>query len=107
MGMAHTSVPQTLVYSFANGSPFWTSAGFAVLVLGVLIVIGALTGLRTLTVLAALLALTAAGMWIGLAVHHYNTPNLPNIHYANPANLPWSDLREGAWLTRSYGWFAG
>lgn len=99
LGMDHTSFSKMLVYSFANGSPFWTSAGFAVLVLGVLMVIGALGGLRTLTVLAAVLALAAAGIWLGLIVHHYNTPNLPNVHYANPANLPWSDLREGAWLT--------
>jgi hypothetical protein len=70
-----------------------------VLVLGVLMVIGALAGLRTLTVLAAVLALAAAGMWIGLIVDHYNTPDLPNSHYLNPANLPRSDLREGAWLT--------
>jgi hypothetical protein len=99
MGMDHTSFSGMLVYSFVNGSPFWKSVGFVVLVLGVLMVIGALTGLRTLAVLAALLALAAAGMWIGLIVHHYNTPNLPNAHYLNPANLPWSDLREGAWLT--------
>jgi len=99
MGMDHTSFSKMLIYSFADGSPFWTSAGFAVLVLGVLMVIGALAGLRTLTVLAAVLALAGAGMWLGLIVHHYNTPNLPNVHYANPANLPWSDLREGAWLT--------
>jgi hypothetical protein len=99
MGMDHTSFSKMLVYSFANGSPFWKSAGFAVLVLGVLMVIGALAGLRTLTVLAAVLALAGAGMWIGLIVHHYNTPNLPDAHYLNPANLPWSDLREGAWLT--------
>jgi hypothetical protein len=32
-------------------------------------------------------------------VHHFNTPGLPNSHYLNPANLPWADLREGAWLT--------
>ena len=97
--MDHTSFPKMLVYSFANGSPFWKSAGLVVLVLGVLMVIGALAGLRTLTVIAAVLALVAGGMWIGLVVHHYNTPNLPNVHYANPVSLPWSDLREGAWLT--------
>ncbi len=99
MGMNHTSFSQMLVYSFANADAFWKSAGFVVLVLGALMLIGALAGLRTLTLLAAVLALAAAGMWIGLIVHHYNTPNLPNAHYLNPANLPWSDLREGAWLT--------
>ncbi len=99
LGMDHTSFSKMLVYSFANGSPFWQSAGDAVLVLGVLMVIGALAGLRTLTVLAVVLALAAAGIWLGLIVHHYNTPTPPNVHYANPANLPWPDLREGAWLT--------
>jgi LPXTG-motif cell wall-anchored protein len=97
--MGHTSFSQMLVYSFANVNPFWKSAGFVLLALGVLMAIGALAGLRTLTVLAALLALAAAGMWIGLIEHHYNTPNQPNAHYLNPANLPWSDLRAGAWLT--------
>jgi len=63
------------------------------------VVIGGLAGLRTLAVIAALLTLAASGMWIGVVVHHYNTPSLPNVHYANPLNLPWSDLRAGAWLT--------
>jgi hypothetical protein len=75
MGMDHTSFSGMLVYSLANGNPFRKSVGFVVLVLGGLMVIGALAGLRTLTVLAALLALAAAGMWIGLVVHHYNAPN--------------------------------
>lgn len=99
MGMAHTSLAKMLVYSLANRSPYWHSAGFAILVLGAAMLAGALAGLRTVVVLAAVLALGAAGMWIGVVVHHYNTPDLPNIHYANPINLPWSDLREGAWLT--------
>ncbi len=99
LGMVHTSLRQMLVYSFAHVTSFWESVSFAVLVLGVLMVIGALTGVRTLAVLAGLLALAAAGMWTGLVVHHFNTPGLPNSHYLNPANLPWADLREGAWLT--------
>lgn len=99
LGMGHTSLSQMLVYSFAHVASFWQSAGFAVLILGVLMVIGALTGLRTLAVLAGLLALAAGGMWIGLVVHHFNTPGLPNSHYLNPANLPWAGLRAGAWLT--------
>lgn len=99
LGMDHTSLSQMLVYSFAHVATFWESVGFAVLILGVLMVIGALTGLRTLAVLAGLLALAAGGMWIGLVVHHFNTPGLPNSHYLNPANLPWADLRAGAWMT--------
>ncbi|MGH3301570.1 MAG: hypothetical protein ACRDOK_07785 [Streptosporangiaceae bacterium] len=99
MGMDHTSLPNMLVYSFAHSTSPWTSVGLAVLVLGLLMAIGALAGLRTVVVLAALLALAAADMWIGLITHHYNTPSLPNSHYANPVNLPWADLRTGAWLT--------
>jgi hypothetical protein len=99
MGMGHTSLRQMLVYSFADVTSSWDSVGFVVLIFGAAMVIGALTGLRTLAVLAGLLALAAAGMWIGLVVHHFNTPGLPNSHYLNPANLPWPDLRAGAWLT--------
>jgi hypothetical protein len=100
-GMTHTSLSRMLVYSYTATSSFWSSAAVAVLVLGFLVVIGGLAGLRTLTVIAALLTLAASGMWIGVVVHHYNTPSLPNVHYANPLNLPWSDLRAGAWLTIS------
>jgi hypothetical protein len=101
MGMIHTSLSRMLDYSYTATSSFWTSAAFAVVVLGFLVVIGGLTRLRTLAVIAALLTLAASGMWIGVVVHHYNTPSLPNVHYANPLNLPWSDLRAGAWLTIS------
>ena len=99
LGMDHTSFRRMLVYEFDNGVTFWKSVGFVMLVLGVLMVIGALVGVRTLTVVAAVLALGAGGMWIGLVAHHYNTPGLPNSHYLNPANLPWSALLAGAWLT--------
>lgn len=99
MGMGHTSLSQMLVYSFATAGSFWTSAGFVVLILGAAMVVGALADVRPLAVLAGLLALATAGMWAGLIVHHFNTPDLPNSHYLNPANLPWADLRAGAWLT--------
>jgi hypothetical protein len=101
MGMDHTSLPKMLVYSFAHTASPWASVGLAVLVLGLLMTTGALTGLRTVVGLAAFLALAAAYMWIGLVTHHYNTPSMPNSHYANPVNLPWADLRIGAWLTIS------
>ena len=100
-GMMHTSLSRMLVYSYTATSSFWTSAAFAVIVLGFLVAIAGLAGLRTLAVIAALLTLAASGMWIGVVVHHYNTPSLSNVHYANPVNLPWSDLRTGAWLTIS------
>ena len=75
--MSHTSLSRMLVYSFADVTSFWKSAGFAVLILGVLMLVGALAGFRTLAVLAGLLALAAAGMWIGLVVHHFNAPDPP------------------------------
>jgi hypothetical protein len=101
MGMAHTPLAWMLVYSFAHADSFWRSAAFAIFILGVVMVIGALAGVRTLAVLTGLLALAGAGMWTGLVVHYFNTPALPNSHYLNPANLPWADLRAGAWLTIS------
>jgi hypothetical protein len=99
MGMDHTSFSKMLVYTFANERPYVKSVGFTVLLLGALMVIGGLSGLRVFTVLGGVLALGVAGMWIGLTTHHYNTPQLPNSYYLNPAHLPWSDLRAGAWLT--------
>lgn len=98
MGMMHTSLARMLVYTFAV-APFWSSVAFAVLILGAAMMAGALAGVRALAVLAGLLALAASGMWIGLVVHHFNTPGLPNSHYLNPTNLPWADMRAGAWLT--------
>lgn len=99
MGMDHTSLRQMLVYTFAHVTMFWASVAFAVLILGVLMVSGALAGLRTLAVLAGLLALACGEMWIGLVVHYFNTPGLADSHYLHPANLPWAQLRAGAWLT--------
>ena len=101
MGMAHTSFSRMLVYTLAPRTPYVKSVGFAFLVLGIAMVIGALSGLRILTALSAVVALAVGGMWIGLVVHHYNTPQLPNSYSLDPAHLPWSALRAGAWLTLS------
>jgi hypothetical protein len=88
-----------LVYSLVNGRPILGSVGFVVLVLGAVMVAGGLSGLRILSAFGALLAIAVAGMWTGLAMHHYNTPQFANAYYLNPAHLPWSDMRMGAWLT--------
>ena len=99
MGPDHTSFSKMLVYTLATRTPFVKSVGFALLVLGVAMVIGGLSGLRILSALSAVVALGVGGMWIGLVVHHFNTPHLPNSYSLNPAHLPWSALRAGAWLT--------
>ena len=99
MGMEHTSFSKMLVYTVAPPTPFVQSVGFVVLVLGISMVVGALSGLRILTALSAVVALAVGGMWIGLVVHHFNAPDLPNSYFLNPAHLPWAALRAGAWLT--------
>jgi hypothetical protein len=101
MGLAHTSFSKMLVYTLATRTPYVKSVGFVLLALGIAMVIGALSGLRILTALSAVVALAVGGMWIGLAVHHFNTPHLPNSYALDPAHLPWSALRIGAWLTLS------
>jgi hypothetical protein len=101
MGMDHTSLSKVLVYTLVIGTPVVRSVGFSVVLLGILMVIGGWSGLRIFTVLGAVLALAVGAMWIGLVTHHYNTPQLPNSYYLNPAKLPWSDLRQRAWLTTS------
>jgi hypothetical protein len=99
MGMDHTSFSKMLVYTLTNGTPWVKSVGFSVFLLGLLMVIGGLSGLRPLTMVGAVLALTVGGMWIGLVTHHYNTPHFPNSYYLDPVRLPWSSLRPGAWMT--------
>jgi len=99
MGMDHSSFSKMLVYTLTTGTPYLKSVGFVVLVLGMSMVIGGLSGLRILTALSAVVALAVSAMWIGLAVHHFNTPQLPDSYALNPAHLPWSELRAGAWLT--------
>ncbi|HUB92901.1 MAG TPA: hypothetical protein VMB52_00165 [Verrucomicrobiae bacterium] len=96
--MAHTSFSKMLVYTFVGSAPFFESVGFVICILGVLMVVEALIGRWILTLPTALLAIAAEVMWLGLVTHHYNTPNLPNIHELNPANLPWGSLRAGAWM---------
>lgn len=98
-GMSRTSLARMLVYSYSTVDAFWRSVAFVILILGAAMVTGALAGVRVLVVVAGLLALAGGWMWIGLVVHHFNTPSLPNSHYLNPASLPWADFRTGAWLT--------
>jgi hypothetical protein len=96
--MSHSSFSQLLQYTLVNEHPFWKSTGFVMVMLGALIALGGLVGLRIFTIIGALGALAVAGIWIGLVAHHYNGAQLPNSYYANPLRLPWSSLRPGAWL---------
>jgi hypothetical protein len=97
--MDHTSLSRMLNYSLADDHTYLKSVGFVMLLLGVLMVLGGLSGLRVLTAIGALLALVTAAIWIGLVAHHFNGPHLPNRYYVNPTHLPWSALRVAAWVT--------
>jgi hypothetical protein len=99
MGMDRTSFTKMLDYTMRTGHPYVMSVGFVVVLLGILILLGGLSGQRFLAVIGAFLALGVADTWIGLATHHYFTPRLPNRYYLNPAHLPWSQLSLGAWVT--------
>lgn len=91
-GITHTSVPGLFHWSYENASPFLRSFGAVVLVAGVLVFLGALAAARLVTGFFALVALVAAGLWIGLNASHYN-----------PTDMPYSDLLAGAWLAVAGG----
>ena len=87
-GITHTSIAGLFHWSYQDTDRFLRSFGLVVLVAGVLVFLGALAAGRLVVGLFALVALAAAGLWIGLNVSHYN-----------PTDLLYSDLRIGAWLT--------
>lgn len=86
-GIAHTSIAGLFHWSYQVSAPFLRSFALAVVVCGALVAIGALAASRFLAGLFSVLALAAAGLWIGLNASHYHAVDL---HY--------SDLRIGAWL---------
>jgi hypothetical protein len=91
-GINHTSLAGLFQWTYSNSSPFLRSFGAAVLLTGILVLLSALLGSRTLVALFSLMALAAVGLWIGLDATHYN-----------PTDMPYSDLRAGAWLTAAGG----
>jgi hypothetical protein len=92
-GVNHTSVSEAVRWSYQHTGSFWTSVGVALLILGVLVIVAALTGSRTLAVLSSLLALGVTGTWLGLVA----------TQLWQLKSLPWSGLREGAWLSLAGG----
>jgi len=56
------------------------------------VLLGGLAASRAVTGFFSLVALAAAGLWIGLNASHYA-----------PTDLPFSDLRAGAWLAVAGG----
>ena len=86
-GITHTSITGLFRWSYQNAAPFVSSFALAVVVAGALVAIGGFVASRLLASLFSVLALAAAGLWIGLNASHYRT-----------IEFPYSDLRAGAWL---------
>lgn len=85
--MNHTWFTDLFHWRWTDDVAFYKSFGGVVLILGVLILIVALGGVRFLTALFAILTLVAGGLWIGLAASHFSKADL-SVH----------DLLPGAWL---------
>ena len=86
-GIRHTAIAGVLHWSYQTTTSFDRSFAVVVLVAGVLVFIAGAVASEFAASLFSFIALAAAGVWIGLNVSHYS-----------PVNLPYTDLRSGAWL---------
>jgi hypothetical protein len=86
-GITHTAISGLLQWHYRNTGSFTLSFALIVVVSGALVFVGGVFASGLVAGLFALIALAAAGVWIGLNASHYS-----------PTNLLYSDLRIGAWL---------
>jgi hypothetical protein len=86
-GIQHTAIAGVLHWHYQPTSSFTNSFAMVVIVAGALVFVGGVFASRLLAGLFSLIALAAAGVWIGLNAAHYS-----------PTPLTYSDLRVGAWL---------
>jgi hypothetical protein len=86
-GIRHTAISGMLHWRYQPAGLFTHSVAMVILVAGALVFVGGVFASRIVAGLFSLVALAASGAWIGLNATHYN-----------PVNLPYSDLRLGAWL---------
>jgi hypothetical protein len=86
-GIEHTAISGLFHWSYQYSGSFLSSFAMVVVVTGALVIIGGVTASRFVTALFSLVALAAGGLWIGLNASHYSA-----------TNLPYTDLRIGAWL---------
>lgn len=87
-GVNHAALSGLLHWSQAYTSSFLRSFGIAVVIAGVLVVIGGACGSRVAAGLFSLVALAAAILWVVLEATRYSS-----------VDFPFSDLRIGALLT--------
>ena len=91
-GITHTSITGLFHWSYQVAVPFLRSFALVVVIFGALVAVGGIAASRLLAIVFSVLALAAAGLWIGLNASHYKS-----------VNLPYSDLRTGAWLVIAGG----
>ena len=91
-GIRHTAISGLFHWRYTYTGPFTLSFALIVVACGALVFVGGVFASRLVAGLFTLIALGAAGVWIGLNSSHYS-----------PTNMPYSDLRLGAWLVLGGG----
>ncbi len=86
-GIQRTAIAGLVHWHYQSTSTFTLSFALIIVVSGALVFVGGIFASRLVAGLFSLVALAAAGVWIGLNTTHYN-----------PTSLPYTDLRLGAWL---------
>jgi hypothetical protein len=86
-GIRHTAISGLLHWHYAYTGSLTLSIALIVIACGALVFVGGVFASRLVAGLFSLIALATAGVWIGLNAAHYN-----------PTDMPYSDLRLGAWL---------
>ena len=86
-GITHTAVAGVLHWNYHYSSSFTRSFAMVVVLAGGLVFVGGVLASQQVASLFSFIALAASGVWIGLNASHYS-----------PTDLPYSDLRIGAWL---------
>jgi hypothetical protein len=86
-GIEHTAIAGVLHWHYQLTSSFTNSFAMVILVAGALVFVGGVFASGLLAGLFSLIALAAAGVWIGLNAAHFS-----------PISLTYTDLRLGAWL---------
>lgn len=89
--VTHTSVAKLFRWTWRNNVGFGTSVGLVLLILGILVVVGALGGSRVALFVLSLLAFVVSFMWGARMISYYNDAGLWPVR-------SWSDLRQGAYL---------
>ena len=91
-GIRHTAISGLLHWHYRYTATFTLSFALIVVACGALVFVGGVFASRLVAGLFALIALAAAGVWIGLNASRYSA-----------ATLPYADLRLGAWLVIGAG----